>query len=115
MSKGIEEVPRVPTGRHLTFNAKGTYLLTGGFGGLGKSMATWLIERGARSLAFLSRSAGTSKESLLFIKELEATGCSVTTIAGSADCKEDVDRVLASSPSPIKGVFHLAMVLRVSH
>lgn len=34
-----------------------TYLLTGGLGGLGRSVSTWLAERGARHFVFLSRSA----------------------------------------------------------
>ena len=103
----------VPTSKTVAFDPKGSYLLTGGFGGLGKSMATWLVEHGARSLTFLSRSAGTSEDSLMFIKELEKMGCSVAVVAGGADSMDDVQRAVAASAAPIRGVFHLAMVLRV--
>ncbi|KAI6344808.1 hypothetical protein MCOR23_001362 [Pyricularia oryzae] len=34
------------------------YLITGGFGGLRTVIATWMVEHGAKSIVFLSRSAG---------------------------------------------------------
>ena len=49
-----------PTG-HLALDPKGSYLLAGGLGGLGRSVATWMVEHGARSLIFLSRSAGLNE------------------------------------------------------
>lgn len=33
-----------------------TYFLPGGFGGLGRSIASWMVEHGARNLVFTSRS-----------------------------------------------------------
>jgi D-arabinose 1-dehydrogenase-like Zn-dependent alcohol dehydrogenase len=104
----------VPEAKRIEFDAKGSYILTGGLGGLGKSMATWLVEHGAKSLIFLSRSAGLTDESKETIKELASMGCSVSTVSGKAENMDDVKAAIASSSLPIKGVFHLAMVLRVS-
>ena len=110
----LEKLPAKKSAAALQFDPAASYLLTGGMGGLGKSMATWLVERGARSLTFLSRSAGETDESKDFVKELESLACSVATVAGGADRIEDVRAAVAASAAPIKGVFHLAMVLRVS-
>jgi hypothetical protein len=109
----LEKLPATKSGTPLTFDPTATYLLTGGMGGLGRSMATWLVERGARSLTFLSRGAGASDDSKEFIAELESMGCGVAAVAGGADNMEDVTTAIAASTAPIKGVFHLAMVLRV--
>lgn len=80
-----------------------SYLLTGGLGGLGKAISTWLVERGARSLVFLSRSAGQKAEDAAFIRELEACGCSVVTVAGHVESMLHVRRAVAQAPHAVKG------------
>ncbi|KAI8933464.1 hypothetical protein NX059_009202 [Plenodomus lindquistii] len=96
------------------FRSDASYLLTGGIGGLGRSIATWMVEHGARHLTILSRSAGRSSTSDALCQELEAMGCAVVTIAGKADSPVDVQRAIDQSPVPVRGVLHLAMVLRDS-
>lgn len=103
-----------PSARALEFDPDATYLLTGGLGGLGKSTSTWMIEHGARSLTFLSRSAGVSEDSKQAIKELESLGAEVNAVAGGVENLGDVEAAVRASEKPIKGVFHLAMVLRDS-
>jgi len=88
-------------------------LLSGGIGGLGRALATWMVERGARHLIFLSRSAGVSEESKSLSDELESMGCSITMVKGGVDNIEDVKKAIEASFRPIKGVFQLAMVQRV--
>ncbi|KAL1838185.1 hypothetical protein VTJ49DRAFT_2966 [Mycothermus thermophilus] len=88
-----------------------TYLLVGGAGGLGGSMASWLAEQGARHLTILSRNAGLSSESKALLRELEAMGCSVTAVAGSVESVEDVADAVSRAGKPVKGVFHLAMTM----
>ncbi|KAI1101771.1 hypothetical protein F4804DRAFT_334979 [Jackrogersella minutella] len=105
-------IESVPQRRHIAFDPSATYLLVGGVGGLGRSIATWMVEHGARSLTFLSRSAGLSEVSKSLFLELESMGCSVTVAAGRVDCMDDVQRAIHLSKSPIKGVIQLAMVLR---
>ncbi|KAL2268084.1 hypothetical protein VTJ83DRAFT_2930 [Remersonia thermophila] len=87
------------------------YLLVGGAGGLGGSVASWLAEQGARHLTILSRSAGLSAESRALRRELEAMGCSVAAVAGSVESDKDVADAVSRSGRPVKGVFHLAMTL----
>lgn len=110
----LEKLPAVPSVKAIEFDPDAAYLLTGGMGGLGRSMATWLVERGARSLTFLSRSAGASEENRHFVEELESLGCKAVAVTGAVDKMEDVKRAIAATTAPIKGVFHLAMVLKVS-
>ncbi|KAF4946648.1 hypothetical protein FGADI_11037 [Fusarium gaditjirri] len=88
-----------------------SYFLVGGFGGLGKALAVWLVERGAKHLVFLSRSGMAGSK---FSAELGAMGCSITAVQGSVNNLQDVENALSKAPSPIRGVFHLAMVQRDS-
>ncbi|KAI1361957.1 KR domain-containing protein [Xylaria arbuscula] len=94
------------------FDPAASYLITGGLGGLGRSVATWMAERGARNLIFLSRSAGKGRNDSTFFAELAALNCAAIPVAGRVEVEEDVRRAIAAAPSPVKGVIHLAMVLR---
>lgn len=106
---------QIRAGRKKTpFRSHVPYLLVGGLGGLGRSVATWLVEQGATHLAFLSRSAGLKPEDKIFKSELEAQGCFVQMFSGSVACYTDVERVVASVGKPIAGVFQASMVLNVS-
>jgi SAM-dependent methyltransferase len=98
----------------LTLDSAAAYLIVGGTGGLGRSMATWMIEHGATNLIMLSRRAGKGEESHKFSHELHEMGCSVQLIAGSVENPDDVRRAIASTRKAIKGVFQLAMVLKVT-
>lgn len=106
------DIPTVPRTAKLQLQPHVSYLLTGGLGGLGKVISTWLVERGARSLVFLSRSA-RSAENLKFIRELESTGCVVTVVSGKAESPKDMHEAILKAPSAVRGVIHLAMVLKV--
>ena len=92
-----------------------SYLSIGGLGGLGRSIASWMVEKGARHLIFLSRSAGSVTSEDPFIKELAARGCSVQTFSGSVSDPADVKRVVSSAAKPIAGVLQASMVLNVSN
>lgn len=102
-----------PTG--LKFDPSANYLITGGLGGMGRSVATWMAERGARNLVFLSRSAGRGEHDHSFFAELEDLGCAAVAVPGNAQIMKDVERAIAQAPTAIKGVIHLSMVLRVSY
>lgn len=105
-------IQSLPQPRRLEFDPTATYLLVGGVGGLGRSIATWMVEKGARNLTFLSRSAGLSDVSKSLFSELESMGCSVTAIAGQVDQMDFVQEAIHRSKYPIKGVMQLAMVLK---
>ena len=99
----------------LRFKAEGTYLLVGCLGGLGRSLTSWMMERGARRFAFLSRSGADAKSAAALVADIEAAGVDVSVIRGDVTIAADVARAVQSiSPKhPIAGVVHAAMVLRV--
>lgn len=94
----------------------GTYLLVGGLGGLGRSVAELLIANGARHLAFFSRSGASSSISTAFIKGLQLQ--EVNARAYSVDiCDYAALLALVTGPlsmdmPPVKGVFQCAAVIK---
>jgi acyl transferase domain-containing protein len=99
--------------------ADGTYLVTGGMGGLGQELARWLVKRGAGHVVLLSRRAERAgpKEMVGDAVEERAGLLSdgrVTTLA--ADCS-DADAMAAALDDirrrlpPLRGVIHAAAVL----
>lgn len=89
-----------------------SYLLVGGTGGLGKAIASWMVSHGARSLIFLSRSAGQRSDDQAFFSELKEGGCHVQCYAGDVADATLVERVVKEASLPIAGVLQMAMVLR---
>ncbi|KAL7940018.1 hypothetical protein V8C42DRAFT_356517 [Trichoderma barbatum] len=88
-----------------------SYLLVGGLGGLGRSVARWMVQHGARNLTFLSRSAGTTEKDRLFVEEIQSMGCEVHLVRGNVTEAADVARAVAESPRPLKGILQMTMVL----
>ncbi|KAI4601070.1 putative PKS/NRPS-like protein biosynthetic cluster [Pestalotiopsis sp. 9143b] len=89
-----------------------SYLLVGGLGGLGQAIATWMVERGAKSLIFFSRSAANRDVHGTFFDELEASGCSVQAFSGDVGSIEDVKLAVAGASKPIAGVMQMSLILR---
>lgn len=90
-----------------------SYLLVGGLGGLGRAVATWMVEQGARHLIFLSRSASSGAHLNGFEEELASQGCQTQLVAGSVTNMADVEKAVQEATMPIAGVINLSMVLRV--
>ncbi|KAL8721427.1 MAG: hypothetical protein Q9225_001902 [Loekoesia sp. 1 TL-2023] len=112
MPKDPQELNVTAVKQELRLRPEASYLLVGGLGGLGKAIATWMVERGARNLIFLSRSAGKSDEDRKFFRELEAQACSVQAFCGSVDRFEDIKNAVENAAMPIAGVMHMSMVLK---
>ena len=112
--QNVSTISGVRSAPNLALDPKASYILAGGLGGLGRSIATWMVEHGARSLIFLSRSAGRSDADQAYFTELESMGCKVAAVAGMTQSMADVKKAISSAPNLIKGVIQLAMVLRVS-
>ena len=94
--------------------ADACYLITGAFGGFGKVLAEWLVNCGAQYLMLASRSGAATPAAHQFLDNLRARGVDVQVAcadAGSApDVRRLIDKIIASG-HPLKGVFHLAMVI----
>ena len=93
-------------------NATASYLIVGGLGGLGRSMAVWMVGRGARHFTFLSRSAGTGPHDQDLVRELESLGYTAQLVRGDVTSKNDVARAVDGTPWPLKGIIQMSMVLR---
>lgn len=97
-----------------TFSPSLSYILVGGLGGIGRAIATWMIERGARNLVFLSRSAGATSQDQSFRHELELQGSTVIMIKCDVTIQQQVQAAIHACPAPVGGILQLSMIVRVS-
>lgn len=88
-----------------------SYLITGGLGGLGLKMATWLVEQGATHVVLNSRREREAAQ--LVIADLEARGAKVQVVNADISQADEVERLLQASQdlAPLKGIIHAAAVL----
>jgi natural product biosynthesis luciferase-like monooxygenase protein len=84
----------VSPGAPLALAANGTYVITGGTGGIGTRLAAWLGDHGAGNVVSISRSAPVFRANLASERE---------TSAALAEIRRTMP--------PIRGVFHLAGTL----
>lgn len=102
-----------PTGIVPVLDPKGSYLVTGGLGGLGLEIAVRLAERGAGRVVLMSRSAdaGARITHAARIARIEAAGAEVALIAcdtGDLAALRDCLRTLRDAPRPLRGIVHAA-------
>jgi zearalenone synthase (highly reducing iterative type I polyketide synthase) len=94
----------------------GVYVLVGGMGGLGRSLAKMLVADGACKLCFLNRSGDSSKEAQQLLGELREKSVAALAIPCDVYSTTSLKTALAEAESkldgPIRGCFQCAMVLR---
>ncbi len=92
-----------------------TYLVTGGFGGFGLRVLSYLVASGARHLTLMDRdpkrrrTADWVRQSTTLVNmniEVE-----IDIVPGDVSLEADVQRCVAQVKKPLKGVFHLAGTL----
>ncbi|KAL2068797.1 hypothetical protein VTL71DRAFT_15135 [Oculimacula yallundae] len=96
-------------------SANATYLLVGGMGGIGRALALKLVDSGAKNLVFLSRSGAKTSAAKDLIEALQKTGANILVLECDVSDKQQLSTVISEineTLPPIKGVFHLAMVMR---
>ncbi|KAE9365744.1 BcPKS1, polyketide synthase [Stipitochalara longipes BDJ] len=92
-----------------------SYLISGGFGGLGRSAAFWMATRGAKYLILLSRSGPKIDAAIKLVEKLQHMGVSVATPKCDVSSAENLSSVLsecAKTMPPIQGCIQSAMVLK---
>ncbi len=97
----------------LRLRADRSYLIAGGLGGLGLTVAQWMIANGARHLALLGRRPvdGHGEGRLAAVRALEAAGARVIVQQADLGRAEEVARAvgeIARSMPPLAGVVHAA-------
>ena len=98
------------------FDPEATYLISGGFGGLGRCTARWMAGRNAKNLILLGRQGAKSIAAKQLLEELIVQGvtvaappCDVTNRNTLADILSECNRTMP----PIKGCIVGTMVLKV--
>lgn len=90
-----------------------TYLITGGFGAIGRQVVRWFIEQGAQNLAIAGRTA-PSPEARELIEWAESRSARIMVWAADVSRHDDVQRMIdeiASAMPPLRGIIHAAGVL----
>ncbi|WP_437275957.1 type I polyketide synthase [Sorangium sp. So ce375] len=115
----VPRLVRAPsTSRRAAFRARpdATYVVTGGLGGVGLCTARWLVERGARHLALLSRRGPADDARSTALAGLRERGVEVEApaldITDARALHEFLEARRAAGRAPVRGVFHAAAVVR---
>lgn len=93
-------------------------MLVGGLGGIGREVATWMAENGAKSLIFVNRSGLSKHQAQITVRNLVEKGIQVTTRACDISDETEVQRMLhdlSYCAPPIRGLIQAAMVLKDVH
>jgi acyl transferase domain-containing protein len=102
--RGAQEVP---------VRADGTYLVTGGLGGLGLATASWLATRGAGEIVLVGR-RGPKPEDEATLAAVRSLGARVSVVAcdiGDAEAVRGLWRDVLAARPPLRGIVHAAGVL----
>jgi len=107
-----------PRPAQLALDSSATYILAGGLGGIGRSIADMMFEEaGARNIIFLSRSGAASEDARHFLNSLLIRGCNAQAFECDITDPEQVQLFVTRCKDQgknIKGVLQCAMVLRDS-
>jgi NAD(P)-dependent dehydrogenase (short-subunit alcohol dehydrogenase family) len=94
-----------------------SYILIGGTGGLGRSMARWMVEKGAKNIVLVSRSGSATGKVKELIDQMAALGANIVVrrcdVTDSISVNNLIGTELIGLP-PVRGLVHGAMVLDVS-
>lgn len=94
-----------------------TYIIVGGTGGLGRSMAKWMVQHGAGNIVLLSRRATVTPALEVLIAEGKEEGAQILVRQCDVADETSVSALLqwittGANLPPVRGVIHSAMVLR---
>ena len=120
IGKVVVTYPRAPKSTTHRFKAdvtlqlsdQGIYLVTGGLSGFGFRTAQWLVEKGATSLAVISRSGQLSETVRSQLNKWQRQGINVQTAACDITDAQALKRCLddLTQDQPLIGIVHAAAV-----
>ncbi|KAL6789095.1 fatty acid synthase S-acetyltransferase [Trichoderma sp. SZMC 28012] len=99
------------------FDENASYLISGGLGGLARSMVRWMVDKNLKNVILCSRSGPNSDKGKAMAKELQERGVNAAIYACDVSNASELAAVLedcARKMPPIKGCIQAAMVLRDS-
>ncbi|KAJ5356473.1 Acyl transferase/acyl hydrolase/lysophospholipase [Penicillium concentricum] len=91
-----------------------SYILIGGTGGLGRSIAKWMSSKGAKNIVLVSRRAAIDDKVQALIDTLAPLGVRIVVKACDVSCQESVETLVKEQMKalpPIRGIIHGSMVL----
>ncbi|MGD1952200.1 MAG: SDR family NAD(P)-dependent oxidoreductase, partial [Leptolyngbyaceae cyanobacterium] len=95
----------------VSIDSEGSYLISGGMGGLGLAVAQWLVDQGARQLILLSRRGADTSTKQAAVTHLESMGARVKVVAVDVSDATALGETFADLSEPfssIRGVVHAA-------
>jgi acyl transferase domain-containing protein/NADPH:quinone reductase-like Zn-dependent oxidoreductase/NAD(P)-dependent dehydrogenase (short-subunit alcohol dehydrogenase family)/aryl carrier-like protein len=117
-SDEVVEMELAPSSMKPLFHPDASYLVAGAFGGIGRSIVRWMVQRGAKHLILPSRSPveNTGLDRDHFLQELKAQGADVyAPVCDIADHDQLKEMLASFNGLPvIKGCIQAAMVMRDS-
>jgi len=94
-----------------------TYIISGGYGGLGWAYTKWLISKGSKNIVLLGRIGTVNQDIQSEIEELKSKGYKIEVhkidVAKFAEVQKLISYIETNFP-PIKGIFHTAGTLNDS-
>ena len=105
-----------PKPDELKLDPTATYVLAGGLGGIGRSIADMIFEAGARNISFISRSGANTKDAVHFLESLIIRGCNARAFEVDITDSDQIDTFVAqcrANGEKIKGVLQCAMVCEI--
>jgi NADPH:quinone reductase-like Zn-dependent oxidoreductase/NAD(P)-dependent dehydrogenase (short-subunit alcohol dehydrogenase family)/SAM-dependent methyltransferase/acyl carrier protein len=97
-----------------SFDPSARYVVVGGFGGLGRAIILWMVERGARSFIVFSRRGVRTPEARILVRDLAARGIHLDVVPCDVSSQSEVEEAfkkVSEASHPIKGVIHAALFL----
>ena len=114
--EGITSPVTVSAIRQTIFHPQQSYIITGGLGGFGLELASWMLLRGAKHLILSSRTGVKDVYQEISLRRMRegSFGAQIEVSTADVTTKDGVEAVLkqAKSMGPVGGIFNLAMVLR---
>ncbi|MEU6824100.1 type I polyketide synthase [Streptomyces atriruber] len=109
-TRRLTHAPAPSTPADLTWQPRGTTLITGGTGGIGAVLARWLAREGAPHLHLTSRRGPDAPGAQELAAELEELGTGVTITACDVSDPQQLRGLLDRTPSehPLTAVIHAA-------
>lgn len=96
-----------------------TYLITGGTGGIGRALAGWMVQNGARNVVLLGRSGATNPDVAKLLAQYDSgvEGVRMRAIACDVGSAQSLNQALSaiSGLPRVRGVVHGALFLRVRY
>ncbi|KAJ3949835.1 uncharacterized protein N0V96_000967 [Colletotrichum fioriniae] len=96
------------------FASDATYVVSGGFGGLGLEIIRWMVSQGARNLVVTSRKGPVDATAKDLIRNLQSDGIKVVSPCCDITDKKGLEQVIASAISdlpPVRGCIQASTVL----